>query len=116
MSGGRVRMGPAMGGRCAKTGNGPGPKTPDGVERCRRSHWRHGYYSREAKAVRLEARTRLKTVRRLIAMAEETMRAKRWPSSLKSTIIGGTERPSASPDPGSRGTAGPAGTAKIRAR
>jgi len=75
MSGGRVRMGPAMGARCAKTGNGPGPKTPDGVERCRRSHWRHGYYSREAKAVRLEARTRLKTVRRLVAMAEETMRA-----------------------------------------
>jgi hypothetical protein len=37
MSGGRVSMGPAMGDRGAKTGNGPGPKTPEGVEPCRQS-------------------------------------------------------------------------------
>jgi hypothetical protein len=63
-----------MGGKGANTGNGPGPKTPEGVERCRRSRWRLVYYSREANLVRREARKRLKALRGLIAMATETIR------------------------------------------
>ena len=29
-----------------------GPRTPGGLERSRRANWKHGYYSREAKAER----------------------------------------------------------------
>ena len=68
--GGRV----STGGKGSKIGNGSktGPNTPEGIERCRRSHWRHGYYGREAKAVRREVRTRLKALRGLIAIAAQT--------------------------------------------
>ena len=77
--GGPVSIGPAMG---AKTGNGPGPKTPEGIERCRRSPWRHGYYSWEAKAVRREARTRFEDCPPLDHDDRGNHEGKRWPSSL----------------------------------
>src|SRR5215475_3801845 len=32
-----------------------GPRTPEGLERSRRANWKHGYYSREAKAERSRA-------------------------------------------------------------
>ena len=66
----------------AKTGNGPGPKTPEGIERCRRSPWRHGYYSWEAKAVRREARTRFEDCPPLDHDDRGNHEGKRWPSSL----------------------------------
>ena len=58
------------GGRGAKIGKGHGPQTPEGLERCRRSSWKHGYYSADAKAVRRKARLHVKTLRRLIAITE----------------------------------------------
>ena len=47
-------------GRCRMHG-GPstGPRTPEGLERSRRSNWKHGYYSAKAKRVRREARRQL---------------------------------------------------------
>jgi hypothetical protein len=41
--------------------------------RCRRSSWKHGHYSAEAKAVRRNARLHLKALRRLIAVAEKVI-------------------------------------------
>src|SRR6201986_2986656 len=38
-------------GRCkVHGGKSTGPRTPEGLERSRRANWKHGYYSREAKA------------------------------------------------------------------
>jgi hypothetical protein len=62
-----------MGGRGAKIGKGHGPQTPEGLERCRRSSWKHGYYSAEAKAVRRRARLHVKALRHLIAVAEQVI-------------------------------------------
>ena len=67
MSGGRV----PMGGRGSKIGKGHGPQTREGLERCRRSSWKHGHYSAEAKAIRRKARLHVKALRRLIAIAEQ---------------------------------------------
>ena len=56
-------LGPAMAnGRCCMHG-GPstGPRTPEGRERSRRSNWRHGHYSKEAKAARAEMRRTIGT-------------------------------------------------------
>jgi len=40
-------------GRCKlHGGKSTGPRTPEGLERSRRANWKHGYYSREAKAER----------------------------------------------------------------
>jgi hypothetical protein len=40
-------------GRCkVHGGKSTGPRTPEGLERSRRANWKHGYYSREAKAER----------------------------------------------------------------
>jgi hypothetical protein len=33
-------------------GKSTGPRTPEGLERGKRANWKHGYYSREAKAER----------------------------------------------------------------
>src|SRR5262249_53959311 len=33
-----------------------GPRTPEGLERSRRANWKHGHFSREAKAERLRVR------------------------------------------------------------
>jgi hypothetical protein len=40
-------------GRCKfHGGKSTGPRTPEGLERSKRANWKHGYYSREAKAER----------------------------------------------------------------
>jgi len=59
-------------GRCRMHG-GPstGPRTPEGLERSRRSNWRHGYYSAEAKRVRRDARQQYRLLRQLIAAGNE---------------------------------------------
>ena len=59
-------------GRCRMHG-GPstGPRTPEGLERSRRSNWKHGYYSAKAKRVRREARRQLQLLRQLIAAGNE---------------------------------------------
>jgi hypothetical protein len=62
-----------MGGRGSKIGKGHGPQTPEGLERCRRSSWKHGYYSADTKAVRRKARLHVKALRRLIAIAERAI-------------------------------------------
>jgi hypothetical protein len=59
-------------GRCRMHG-GPstGPRTPAGLERSRRSNWKHGYYSAEAKRVRRDARQQDWLLRQLIAAGDE---------------------------------------------
>src|SRR5215207_3288739 len=64
---------PAMpNGRCRMHG-GPstGPRTPEGLERSRRSNWKHGYYSAKEKRVRREARQQYRLLRQLIAAGNE---------------------------------------------
>src|SRR5215216_6715159 len=60
---------PAMpNGRCRMHGGlSTGPRTPQGLERSRRSNWKHGHYSAEAKRVRREARQQFRVLRQLIA-------------------------------------------------
>src|SRR5262249_22017597 len=44
-------------GRCRLPGGkSTGPRTREGLERSRRANWKHGYYSREAKAERSRLR------------------------------------------------------------
>jgi hypothetical protein len=62
-----------MGGKGSKIGKGQGPQTPEGLERRRRSSWKHGHYSAESKAVRLKGRLHVKALRRLIAIAEQVI-------------------------------------------
>jgi hypothetical protein len=59
-------------GRCRMHG-GPstGPRTPAGLERSRRSNWKHGYYSAEPKRVRRDARQQDWLLRQLIAAGDE---------------------------------------------
>jgi hypothetical protein len=53
-------------GRCkVHGGKSTGPRTPEGLERSRRANWKHGYYSREAKAERSRVRTAMLTLRYL---------------------------------------------------
>jgi hypothetical protein len=64
---------PAMpNGRCRMHG-GPstGPRTPEGLERSRRSNWKHGYYSAKEKRVRRDARQQYRLLRQLIAAGNE---------------------------------------------
>jgi hypothetical protein len=42
-----------------------GPRTPEGLERSRRANWKHGYYSREAKAERSRVRAGMLVLRYL---------------------------------------------------
>src|SRR5262245_42975620 len=55
---GKPCQGAAMpNGRCKlHGGKSTGPRTPEGLERSRRANWKHGYYSREAKAERSRVR------------------------------------------------------------
>ena len=59
-------------GRCRMHG-GPttGPRTAEGLERSRRSRWKHGHYSAEAKRVRRQARQQYRLLRQLIAAGNE---------------------------------------------
>jgi len=56
-------------GRCRMHGGkSTGPRTPEGLEQSRRSNWKHGYFSAEAKAARYEARILVQALRQLIAL------------------------------------------------
>jgi hypothetical protein len=51
-------------GRCkVHGGKSTGPRTPEGLERSRRANWKHGYYSREAKAERSRVRAAILALR-----------------------------------------------------
>src|SRR5262249_25853633 len=53
-------------GRCkVHGGKSTGPRTPEGLERSRRANWKHGYYSREAKAERSRVRVAMFVLRYL---------------------------------------------------
>jgi hypothetical protein len=59
-------------GRCRVHGGlSTGPRTAEGLARSRRSNWKHGYYSAEAKRVRREARQQYRLLRQLIAAGDE---------------------------------------------
>jgi hypothetical protein len=42
-----------------------GPRTPEGLERSRRANWKHGHFSREAKAERSRVRAAILALRYL---------------------------------------------------
>src|SRR5437660_12579808 len=53
-------------GRCkVHGGKSTGPRTPEGLERSRRANWKHGHFSREAKAERSRLRAAILTLRDL---------------------------------------------------
>jgi len=53
-------------GRCKfHGGKSTGPRTPEGLERSRRANWKHGHFSREAKAEQSRVRAAMLTVRYL---------------------------------------------------
>src|SRR6266702_4402112 len=47
-------------------GKSTGPRTPEGLERSRRANWKHGHFSREAKAERSRVRAAILAVRNLL--------------------------------------------------
>jgi len=59
-------------GRCRVHGGlSTGPRTAEGLARSRRSNWKHGYYSAQAKQVRREARQQFRLIRQLMAAGDE---------------------------------------------
>src|SRR5262245_14533936 len=53
-------------GRCKlHGGKSTGPRTPEGIARSRRANWKHGHFSREAKAERSRVRAAILVVRYL---------------------------------------------------
>jgi hypothetical protein len=53
-------------GRCkVHGGKSTGPRTPEGLERSRRANWKHGHFSREARAERSRLRAAILTLRYL---------------------------------------------------
>ena len=53
-------------GRCkVHGGKSTGPRTPEGLERSRRANWKHGHFSREAKAERSRLRAAILALRDL---------------------------------------------------
>jgi len=64
---GKPCQGAAMpNGRCKfHGGKSTGPRTPEGLERSRRANWKHGHFSREAKAERSRLRAALLALRDL---------------------------------------------------
>src|SRR4030095_17078900 len=55
-------------GRCKlHGGKSTGPRTPEGLERSRRANWKHGRFSREAKAKRSRVRAAILALRYLTA-------------------------------------------------
>jgi hypothetical protein len=53
-------------GRCkVHGGKSTGPRTPEGLERSRRANWKHGHFSREAKAERSRVRAAILALRDL---------------------------------------------------
>ena len=64
---GKPCQGAAMpNGRCKlHGGKSTGPRTPEGLERSRRANWKHGHFSREAKAERSRLRAAILALRYL---------------------------------------------------
>ena len=64
---GKPCQGAAMpNGRCKlHGGKSTGPRTPEGLERSRRASWKHGHFSREAKAERSRLRAAILAIRDL---------------------------------------------------
>lgn len=62
-------QGPAMAnGRCRMHGGAStGPRTPEGLERCRRARWIHGGRSRETRALLRAERQMVRALRMLLA-------------------------------------------------
>ena len=57
-------------GRCKlHGGKSTGPRTPEGLERSRRANWKHGRFSREAKAERSRVRAAILALRYLRIVA-----------------------------------------------
>ena len=53
-------------GRCKlHGGKSTGPRTPEGLERSKRANWKHGHFSREAKAERSRVRAAILALRYL---------------------------------------------------
>jgi hypothetical protein len=53
-------------GRCKlHGGKSTGPRTPEGLERSRRANWKHGHFSRQAKAERSRLRAAILVLRDL---------------------------------------------------
>lgn len=63
---------PAMAnGRCRMHGGcSTGPRTPEGLERCRRANWKHGRYSASAKAERKALRAQWRWLRQYTGMLD----------------------------------------------
>ena len=62
-------------GRCkVHGGKSTGPRTPEGLERSKRANWKHGYYSREAKAERSRVRAAILALRYLRIIASRHAR------------------------------------------
>ena len=58
-------------GRCRMHGGkSTGPKTPEGIERIRQAHLKHGRYTKEAIASRKEFRSLLKEMKKTIEKTE----------------------------------------------
>jgi hypothetical protein len=58
-------------GRCkVHGGKSTGPRTPEGLERSRRANWKHGHFSREAKAERSRVRAAILALRYLRSIME----------------------------------------------
>jgi hypothetical protein len=56
-------------GRCkVHGGKSTGPRTREGLERSRRANWKHGHFSREAKAERSRLRAAILALRYLRIM------------------------------------------------
>ena len=75
--GARTRRGapcqaPAMAnGRCRMHGGlSTGPKTPEGLERCRKARWKHGRYSAEAKRRRRRSNARRRWTKEFLSVLE----------------------------------------------
>ena len=66
-------QGPAMpNGRCRMHGGkSTGPRTPEGLERCRRSRWKHGWRSRQAIERRKKTVAALRMLRFLARLVRE---------------------------------------------
>jgi hypothetical protein len=55
-------------GRCRHHGGrSTGPRTAEGLEHSRKANWKHGRYSREAKADRVRTTNALRLLRQLLA-------------------------------------------------
>jgi hypothetical protein len=76
-------------GRCkVHGGKSTGPRTPEGLERSKRANWKHGYYSREAKAERSRVRAAILALRYLRIMERVWASAQSKATTAKRYPIG----------------------------